>query len=91
MLPLRTYVAPRRVKLFKSEEGDDFDEVNPPRASIPSGDLVFYTLDEAAELLRVHSQTIRRWIRTGKLPTSQIGRRHLISDSTIRKLAGLDS
>lgn len=35
----------------------------------------WYTVKETAELLRVHPQTVRRWLREGKLAGSFISRR----------------
>ncbi len=29
--------------------------------------LIYYTVDEVADLLKVHPQTIRRWLRRGEL------------------------
>ena len=34
----------------------------------------YYTLEEAAQLLKLHPQTLRRWIRQGKLPARRFGR-----------------
>ncbi len=33
-----------------------------------------YTLEEAATLLRLHPQTLRRWIRQGKLSAQRVGK-----------------
>jgi len=33
------------------------------------------TVEEAAEKLAVHEQTIRRWLRSGRLPGSLLSRR----------------
>ena len=35
------------------------------------------TADEAAEELKVHRRTIRRWIESGKLPGKKFGRDYL--------------
>jgi len=35
---------------------------------------VYYTIAEAAKLLKLHPQTLRRWIREGKLPAKRFGR-----------------
>ena len=35
---------------------------------------VYYTLEEAANMLRLHPQTLRRWIREGKLPARRFGK-----------------
>lgn len=43
----------------------------------------FLTTEEAARLLNVHSNTIVRWIKTGKLPSSKIGREYRIPRDAI--------
>ena len=34
----------------------------------------YYTLEEAARILKLHTQTLRRWIRQGKLPARRFGK-----------------
>jgi excisionase family DNA binding protein len=34
----------------------------------------YYTLEEAARILKLHPQTLRRWIRQGKLPARRFGK-----------------
>lgn len=34
----------------------------------------YYTLEEAARILKLHPQTLRRWIRQGRLPARRFGR-----------------
>ena len=43
------------------------------------------TVQEAAERLRVHVETVRRWVREGKLPAKKIGatRKYLIASKDI--------
>lgn len=36
--------------------------------------MSYYTIAEAAALLKLHPQTLRRWIREGKLPAKRFGR-----------------
>ena len=43
----------------------------------------FLTTEEAARLLNVHTNTIVRWIKQGKLPSSKIGREHRIPREAI--------
>lgn len=34
----------------------------------------YYTLEEAAKLLKLHPQTLRRWIHQGRFPAKRFGR-----------------
>lgn len=45
-----------------------------------------YTVEEATEILKVSVSTLRRWIREGKVKTSRIGRRYLITEEEINRL-----
>jgi excisionase family DNA binding protein len=45
-----------------------------------------YTIEEAAQILKVSQSTIRRWINTGKLTSSKIGRLYRISGSDVQRL-----
>lgn len=42
-----------------------------------------YTLDEAAEILRVSKPTIYRWCRMGMMPFSRIGRGYRFLGTTL--------
>jgi excisionase family DNA binding protein len=46
--------------------------------------IKFYTVQEAAKALQVTAQTIRAWIKQGKLPAQRIGRPILITDENIK-------
>jgi chromosome partitioning protein len=46
-------------------------------------DNQFLTTEQAAQLLNVHVNTILRWVKSGKLPSSQIGREHRIPRESI--------
>lgn len=48
-------------------------------------EMKFYTVNEVAEKFRVTPQTIRTYIRTGKLRASRIGRPHLITEKALRE------
>jgi excisionase family DNA binding protein len=37
-------------------------------------DETYYTIEEAATILKLHPQTLRRWIRQGKLPARRFGK-----------------
>ena len=46
-----------------------------------------HTVREVAESLRVHVETVRRWIRDGRLPATRLGDRsgYRIADSDLRR------
>jgi|SRR5215211_4879922 len=39
----------------------------------------FLSVDEVADFLRVHPQTVRRWVHAGRLPAAKIGQQYRIS------------
>ncbi len=43
----------------------------------------YYTLNEVAALLSCHYQSVRTWIRTGKLKAVKIGRVYRVSKEAI--------
>ncbi len=45
-----------------------------------------YSINEAAELLRVSHWTIRGWIQTGKLRSAKVGDRRVIRESELQRL-----
>ena len=45
--------------------------------------IKFYTIPEAAEALRVTPQTIRTYIKTGRLKSQRIGRPILITENNL--------
>jgi excisionase family DNA binding protein len=47
--------------------------------------ITFYTIPETAQALRVTSQTIRIWIKQGKLKSQRIGRPIFITEENIRE------
>lgn len=49
-------------------------------------DVAFLTVDETAELLRVHRNTVYRWVREGRLPSSRIGKQWRIPRRALEKL-----
>jgi excisionase family DNA binding protein len=50
-----------------------------------------YTVDEAAELLRLSHWTIWSWLKTGKLLGSKVGDRRVIRESELQRLIVDDS
>ena len=47
--------------------------------------IKFYTIQETAAALRVTPQTIRAWIKQGKLKGQRIGRPLLITESNLKE------
>lgn len=47
---------------------------------------VNYTVPELAQILRRSTQTINRFIKTGKIPAIKIGRGYIISEETVQKI-----
>jgi excisionase family DNA binding protein len=50
--------------------------------------IKFYTIPETAEALQVTPQTIRAWIKKGRLKAQRIGRPILITDKNLREFLG---
>jgi excisionase family DNA binding protein len=46
----------------------------------------FYSLNEAADLLRLSHWTLRGWIKMGKLRSAKIGDRRVIRESELQRL-----
>ena len=46
------------------------------------------TLEEAADLCRVHYLTMRRWAADGKVPSHRIGKRILVRRADLDRLLG---
>ena len=47
--------------------------------------MKFYTIPETAQALRVTPQTIRAWIKQGKLKGQRIGRPILITENNLKE------
>jgi excisionase family DNA binding protein len=47
--------------------------------------IKYYTIPETAQALRVTPQTIRAWVKQGKLKGLRIGRPILITESNLRE------
>lgn len=48
----------------------------------------FLTVEEAAARLRIHTQTLLRWIKEGKVPSVRLGRSYRIKPRDLDKLIG---
>lgn len=48
--------------------------------------LTLYTIEEAAEILPIHYQTIRRYIKNGRLQGRKIGAKWYIDGDSIKEL-----
>ncbi len=46
------------------------------------------TVPEAARRARVSAETVRRWIRAGKLSSQKVGTQHLVEERDVDALAG---
>jgi len=47
--------------------------------------IKFYTIQETAQALKVTPQTVRTWIKKGKIKSQRIGRPILITENNIRE------
>ena len=54
------------------------DTIDTTKREEPMKDKLVFTSDEAAELLGVHPQTLRKWIRNGDLKAVSVGRSYRI-------------
>jgi excisionase family DNA binding protein len=48
---------------------------------------IYYTLEEAAGVLKLHPQTLRRWIREGKLPAKRFGKQFRLRREDMEQVA----
>lgn len=47
--------------------------------------MEFYTAKELAELLKLNIDTIRRYLRTGKIKASKFGKTYRVSDEDLKR------
>jgi excisionase family DNA binding protein len=57
--------------------------------SIQIEGITFYTIPETAEALRVTPQTIRSYIKRGKLKSQRIGRPILVTEKNLKEFLQL--
>lgn len=55
------------------------------KGGIGMEELRIYTVKEVADLLKVSKMTVSRYIQSGKLKSSKLGRMHRITDTDLRK------
>lgn len=55
------------------------------KGGIGMEELRIYTVKEVADLLKVSKMTISRYIQSGKLKSSKLGRMYRITDDDLRK------
>ena len=48
---------------------------------------IYYTLEESAKLLKLHPQTLRRWIRQGRLRAKRFGKQFRLRLEDIERAA----
>lgn len=48
-------------------------------------DIIFYTIQEVAKALKVTPQTIRAWVKQGKLKAQRIGKPILITEENLKQ------
>ena len=77
------------LKLFKikaqnqislTERGKPYIESKPVHATR------LLSVREAAKLLNVHKVTLYRWLAAGALPSTKLGRRRLVAESTVQAI-----
>jgi excisionase family DNA binding protein len=51
---------------------------------------IFYTAQEVADMIGVHIQTVRLWIKRGKLKGVKIGRAFFINSDDVQKMMGIE-
>jgi excisionase family DNA binding protein len=49
------------------------------------------TVPEAARRVGRHPETVRRWIREGKLPSRKVGTQHVIDEADLDAFSGSDT
>lgn len=54
---------------------------------VSSSDAPWFTLEAAAKYLEVSERTLLRWIKSGKLKPSKVGREYRIKPAELKKIA----
>ena len=50
----------------------------------------FYTAQEVADMIGVHIQTVRLWIKQDKLKAVKVGRAFFINSDDVQKMMGIE-
>lgn len=51
---------------------------------------IFYTAQEVADMIGVHIQTVRLWIKQDKLKAVKVGRAFFINSDDVQKMMGIE-
>lgn len=49
--------------------------------------MQFYSIDDAAKILGISSQSLRRYVRRGVIPCGRIGRNYRVEEDVLRRFA----
>ena len=52
--------------------------------------ITFYTIPETASALKVTPQTVRTWIKKGRIKSQRIGRPILITENNLKEFLGAE-
>ena len=75
-----------KVKISASSRNYLAEDIKPPigAKSTPVDRLI--SVREAAKLFNVHKVTLYRWLAAGALPSTKLGRRRLVAESTVQAI-----
>ena len=52
--------------------------------------ITFYTIPEPASAIKVTPQTVRTWIKKGRIKSQRIGRPILITENNLKEFLGVE-
>lgn len=64
--------------------------IKPSKKPIKLGDTTFYTTEELSKILGITLQTLRKYIKSGKLKGKKIGGTWFVDESNLKKFLGND-